>query len=55
MSTRIIPREEALAMPDLLRLAMAVPDRDMIRVVEIEGIEKPACVVDTISRFYPES
>ena len=22
--------------------------------VEIEGVEKPACVVDTISRFYPE-
>ena len=28
----------------------------VIRVtVEIEGAEKPACVVDTISRFYPES
>ena len=27
----------------------------VIRVtVEIEGVEKPACVVDTISRFYPE-
>lgn len=26
----------------------------VVRVtVEIEGIEKPACVVDTISRFYP--
>ena len=23
--------------------------------VEIEGSEKPACVVDTISRFYPEN
>jgi len=22
--------------------------------VEIEGVERPACVVDTISRFYPE-
>jgi acyl dehydratase len=22
--------------------------------VEIEGVEKPACVVDTISRYYPE-
>ena len=43
VSTRIIPREEALAMPDLLRLAMAVPDRDMIRVVEIEGIDRQAC------------
>lgn len=28
----------------------------VIRVtVEIEGVEKPACVVDTISRFYPEN
>lgn len=28
----------------------------VIRVaVEIEGAEKPACVVDTISRFYPEN
>ncbi|MGN7928999.1 MaoC family dehydratase [Sphingopyxis sp. 22461] len=27
----------------------------VVRVtVEIEGAEKPACVVDTISRFYPE-
>ncbi len=26
----------------------------VVRVtVEIEGVEKPACVVDTISRFYP--
>ena len=43
VNTRIIPREEALAMPDLLRLAMAVPDRDTIRVVEIEGIDRQAC------------
>ena len=43
VSTRIIPREEALAMPDLLRLAMAVPDRDKIRVVEIEGVDRQAC------------
>lgn len=28
----------------------------VVRVtVEIEGVEKPACVVDTISRFYPEN
>lgn len=27
----------------------------VVRVtVEIEGVEKPACIVDTISRFYPE-
>ena len=43
VSTRILSREEALAIPDLLRLAMAVPDRDMIRVVEIEGIDRQAC------------
>ena len=43
VSTRIMPREEALAMPDLLRLAMAVPDRDTIRVVETEGIDRQAC------------
>jgi misacylated tRNA(Ala) deacylase len=43
VSTRIISREEALDMPDLLRLAMAVPDRDAIRVVEIEGIDRQAC------------
>ena len=43
VSTRIMPREEALAMPDLLRLAMAVPDRDTIRVVEVEGIDRQAC------------
>ena len=23
--------------------------------IEIEGVEKPACVVDTISRYYPET
>lgn len=28
----------------------------VVRVtVEIEGAEKPACVVDTVSRFYPEN
>ncbi|MGH6634469.1 MaoC family dehydratase [Sphingopyxis sp.] len=28
----------------------------VVRVtVEIEGVEKPACVVDAISRFYPEN
>jgi len=43
VKTRIIPRSEALAIPDLIRLAMAVPDREMIRVVEIEGIDMQAC------------
>jgi misacylated tRNA(Ala) deacylase len=43
VTTRIISRSEALAIPDLLRLAMAVPDRDMIRVVEIDGVDRQAC------------
>ncbi len=43
VKTRVIPRSEALAIPDLIRLAMAVPDREMIRVVEIEGIDMQAC------------
>ena len=30
--------------------------QSVIRVtIEIEGSEKPACVIDTISRYYPES
>lgn len=30
--------------------------RAVVRVtVEIEGEQKPACIVDTISRFYPEA
>ncbi len=29
--------------------------QSVVRVtVEIEGSEKPACVVDTISRYFPE-
>ena len=40
---RVLPRDEALTIPDLVRLAMEVPDRDEIRVVEIEGIDAQAC------------
>ncbi len=40
---RVLPRDEALAIPDLVRLAMEVPDRDEIRVVEIGGIDAQAC------------
>ena len=30
--------------------------QSVVRVtVEIEGEEKPACIVDTISRYYPEN
>lgn len=40
---RVLSRGEALAIPDLVRLAMEVPNRDEIRVVEIEGIDAQAC------------
>jgi misacylated tRNA(Ala) deacylase len=43
VSTRIVSRQEALAIPDLVRLATTVPDRDMIRVVEIDGVDRQAC------------
>ncbi|MHB8118824.1 MAG: alanyl-tRNA editing protein AlaXM [Methanothrix sp.] len=43
VTTRILPHAEALALPDLVRLAMAVPDREMIRIVEIEGVDRQAC------------
>jgi len=43
VTTKILPRDEALALPDLVRLAMAVPDREMIRIVEIEGVDRQAC------------
>lgn len=43
VKTSIIPRSEALLIPDLIRLAMAVPDRDLIRVVLIDGVDSQAC------------
>lgn len=43
VTIRMLPREEALAIPDLVRLAMEVPDRETIRVVEIEGVDGQAC------------
>lgn len=43
VTTRAIPRDTALAIPDLVRLAMNVQDREMIRVVEIEGVDRQAC------------
>jgi misacylated tRNA(Ala) deacylase len=43
VKTQIISREEALEIPDLVRLAMDVPDREEIRVVEIEGVDRQAC------------
>jgi len=41
--TCILPRSEAMAIPDLVRLAKEVPDREMIRIVEIDGIDIQAC------------
>ncbi len=43
VKTRVLPRDEAMAIPDLVRLAMEVPNRDEIRVVEIGGIDVQAC------------
>ncbi len=43
VTTRIISRTEALAIPDLVRLAMDVPDREEIRTVEVQGIDLQAC------------
>lgn len=41
--TTILPREEAMKIPDLVRLAMEVPDREEIRVVRVEGVDDQAC------------
>jgi misacylated tRNA(Ala) deacylase len=41
--TKIISREEAMAIPELFRLAKEVPDREAIRVVEIRGVDLQAC------------
>ncbi|RQW78614.1 MAG: alanyl-tRNA editing protein, partial [Methanothrix sp.] len=43
VTTKILPRAEALAIPDLVRLAMNGPDREEIRVVEIKGVDLQAC------------
>ena len=43
VTTKILPRTEALTIPDLVRLAMNVPDREEIRVVEIERVDLQAC------------
>jgi misacylated tRNA(Ala) deacylase len=39
----ILPRESAMAIHDLVRLAVEVPDRDEIRVVQVEGVDAQAC------------
>ncbi|KQC15050.1 MAG: alanyl-tRNA editing protein AlaX [Methanosaeta sp. SDB] len=43
VKTAVIPRDEAMKIPDLVRLAKDVPDREEIRVVEVEGIDLQAC------------
>jgi misacylated tRNA(Ala) deacylase len=43
VKTSLLPRSEAMAMPDLVSLAMDVPDREQIRVVEVEGVDRQAC------------
>jgi misacylated tRNA(Ala) deacylase len=39
----LLPRAEAMKIPDIVRLAMEIPERDEIRVVSIDGIEEQAC------------
>ena len=39
----LLSQAEAMAIPDLVRLAMNVPDREEIRVIEIEGVDRQAC------------
>jgi misacylated tRNA(Ala) deacylase len=43
----ILPREEAMKIPDIVRLAMEVPDREEIRVVQVEGVDDQAVVERT--------
>jgi misacylated tRNA(Ala) deacylase len=43
VETAILPRAEALNIPDLVRLAMELPDREEIRVVRVEGVDAQAC------------
>jgi misacylated tRNA(Ala) deacylase len=43
VKTALLTREEAMEIQDLVRLAKEVPDREEIRVVEVEGIDLQAC------------
>jgi misacylated tRNA(Ala) deacylase len=43
VKTSLLTRAEAMDIPDLVRLAMDVPDREQIRVVEVEGVDRQAC------------
>lgn len=43
VKTSLMPKAEAMTIPHLVRLAMEVPDREEIRIVEIEGVDRQAC------------
>jgi misacylated tRNA(Ala) deacylase len=43
IETCTMPKKSAMEIPDLVRLATEVPDRDEIRVVRVEGIDAQAC------------
>jgi misacylated tRNA(Ala) deacylase len=43
VASRFLSKKEAMKIPDLIRLAMEVPDREEIRVVEIAGVDAQAC------------
>jgi misacylated tRNA(Ala) deacylase len=43
VETSILPRAQAMKIPNLVRLAMEVPDREEIRVVRVEGVDEQAC------------
>ena len=43
VGTAVLPKAEALIIPDLVRLAMDLPDREEIRVVDVEGVDAQAC------------
>ncbi len=43
VKTSLLSKAEATAIPNLVRLAMEVPDREEIRIVEIEGVDQQAC------------
>lgn len=43
VETAMLPKAEALSIPDLVRLAMELPDREEIRVVRVDGVDAQAC------------
>jgi misacylated tRNA(Ala) deacylase len=43
VETALLPKAEALSIPDLFRLSVELPDREEIRVVRVEGVDAQAC------------